>query len=194
MNTDKQLLKRYANTRLLVDAVQKTINNPDKSVADNLSEGDEKSRKMSALLVSSGAAISATALSTIAAETAVLGGGAIIGIGEGLAVGAVTGILGGPIIWGGGLFALILIWIRKIIKRKKDKSSQRPKKEMKVKGKKAEEEKIVLMKSIIEKQQAIIDKLSKENSENKDRVRNLEEALRIIQESMESVEDDYVVA
>ena len=53
---------------------------------------------------------------------------------------------------------------------------------------------MALLKAIIEKQQAIIDKLSKENSENKDRVRHLEEALRIIQESMESVEDDYAVA
>ena len=192
MNTDKQLLKRYENTRLLVDAVQKTIDNPDKSVADNLSEGDEQSRKMSALLVSSGAAISATALSTIAVETAILGSGATLG--AGLAAGAVTGILGGPIVWSGGLFALILVWIRKMIKRWKDKKPQRPQKEKKRKGKKADEEKMALLKAIIEKQQAIIDKLSKENSENKDRVRNLEEALRIIQESKESVEDDYAVA
>ena len=192
MNTDKQLLKRYENTRLLVDAVQQTIDNPDKSVADNLSEGDEKSRKMSALLVSSGAAISATALSTIAVETAILGSGATLG--AGLAAGAVTGILGGPIVWGGGLFALILVWIRKMIKRRKDKNPRRPQKEKKRKGKKADEEKMALLKAIIEKQQAIIDKLSKENSENKDRIRNLEEALRIIQESKESVEDDYAVA
>lgn len=192
MNTDKQLLQRYAITRILIDAVQKTIDNPNKSVADNLSEGDDKSRKMSALLVASGATISTTALSTIAVETAVLGSGATFG--AGLAAGAVTGILGGPIVWGGGLFAIILVWIRKMIKRRKEKNTKQPQKEKKRKGKKADEEKTVLLKTIIEKQQAIIDKLSKENTENKNRIHNLEEALRIIQETNESVEGDYAVA
>lgn len=194
MSSEKKLLERYAVTRFIVDAVQKTIDNPDKSVADNLSEGDEKSRKISALLVSSGAAISAASLSTISAETALLGGGAIAGMGAGLAGGAIAGLLGGPIVLGGGLLTLLAVWIRKIIKKRQSNKPPRPKKEKKVKGQKAYEEKIALLKTIIEKMQAIIDKLSKENKENKERIRNLEEALRMMQETKDCVEDNFAIA
>ena len=194
MSTEKQLFQRYENTEILVNAVQKTINDPNKSVADNLAEGDKKSRQMSAVLVSGGAAISSTALAAISVETAAIGGIAAVGGGMGLAAGVVGGILGGPLVWGSGIVALLVVWIRKIIKKRQEKKTTQPKKEKKVKVQKAYEEKVTLLKKIIQKQQAIIDALSKENQSNKERIRNLEEALKIMKEAQGSVESDFAVA
>lgn len=192
MDTEKQLFQRYENTEILVDAVQKTIENPDKSVADILAEGDKRSRQMSAILASSGAAISASALAAISAEAGVVGGLSIVG-GMGLTAGTVAGILGGPLVWGSGLIVLLVMWIRNR-RKKRSNRSEKPKKEKKVKGQKAFEEKISLLKKIIQKQQALLDALSKEDQKNKERIRNLEEALRMMKEAHESVSNDFAVA
>ena len=194
MITEKQLLKSYKRTEILVDAVQKTINNPDKSVADNLAEGDKKSRQMSAILASKGAVISKTALASISAETAAKIDLAADSIGGGFVAGAVVAALCGPFVWGSGLIAILAGGIVTYIKKRQGNKTPKPQKEKKVKGQKASEEKVSLLKKIIQKQQAIIDALSKENQSNKERIRILEEALKMMKEAQVSVDSDFAVS
>lgn len=181
----KELEKRYDNTQLLVAAVDATIQDPTISVADTLAKGNSDSKKISAALVTKGAAISAGSVALISTELAALSGagaavgsGLMAGAGGGLAAGAISSVLGGPIAWVGGGLTVFVVWLFKRSKRKKEAQDAQIKKEK-------------LMKDIIRKQQALIDKLQKENAENKE---NLEEALRMLQEIEQLVKADFACA
>lgn len=183
----KELEKRYDNTQLLVAAVDATIQDPTISVADTLAKGNSDSKKLSAALVSKGAAIRAGSAALISTELAAVSGselmiGAVAG--SRLAAGAICSVLGGPIAWvGGGLTGLTVffVWLFKRSKRKKEAQEAQIKKEK-------------LMKDIIRKQQALNDKLQKENAENKENIRNLEEALRMMQEAEQQVKANFACA
>lgn len=209
---DKELLQRYQTTRILLDSVQKTIDNPDKSVTDNLAEGNRTSQQMALVLAKSGSLVSEATLKSI-------GTGAIvaskIGI-FGLTAAGVAGLLTGPLLLGGGVVSLVLTLIYKIIEKRrsplwklkheerlrkaeekrKAKEAERAKKqkEKKARGRKALEEKIALLEKIIAMQQAVIDRLTEENKENKRRIQNLQEAIEMLKEAHNCVETDFEVA
>ena len=198
MNKEKELQLQYAATRTLIDATEKTIENPDKSVVDYLAEGDEISRKMSFLLAASGASAlpsTISSLETISASGAkVLKKGQIRAKDSGIFEGGVGTVLNGSVGLHRGfttLFLYILIKIIKWVWPTPTPKSEKKKKEKKVKGKKASEEKTALLKEIIAKQQAVIDKQSKMISEQDRQIRNLEEAMRILKEAQASVENDF---
>lgn len=186
----KELEKRYDNTQLLVAAVDATIQDPTISVADTLAKGNSDSKKISAALVTKGAAISAGSVALISTELAAISGaGAAVGsglmvgavAGGGLAAGAISSVLGGPIAWAGGGLTVFFVWLFKRSKRKKEAQEAQIKKEK-------------LMKDIIRMQQALIDKLQKENAENKEKIRNLEEAFRMMQEAEQQVKANFACA
>lgn len=173
----RELEKRYDNTHRLIDAVDKTIKNPTLSVSDVLAQGDKKDKKIAAGLVASGATIGTVGLASISGEIAALS--AALGAGA-IATGAgLTGVaLGGPIAWGGAALAALVTWL--IVKATKNKRI-----------KKEATEKENLLKKIIQKQQAIIDKLNKQNLENQEEIRNLKEALRMMQEAETQVRANF---
>lgn len=170
-----ELEKRYDNSRIIIDAVDSTICNPDEAVCDHLAKGNKESRQIAATLAKSGATISAVSMGAIAAEAAAIGlvGGAAV-VGGGLVAGGVAAALGGPIVWTAALLALLAKLWGKIKKKRK-----------------ARTEKEALMEEIIRKQQAVIDKLRKENSDNATRIHNLEEALKILEEMQLQVVYDF---
>lgn len=173
MNSEQELVQRYGKTALLLDAAEKVIVSPIKSTATYLAEGNIESRNLAKALVAGGAGISA-------AGAALIGGAPIIG-GGALGAGAVMGALGGPIVWaivGGGA---VLGWItRKVLKNRKKK--------------KESVEKEQLLKRIIAKQQAVIEKLKQQNQMNKEEIRNLKELLKMLQDTEIQVRNDFAVA
>jgi len=182
MNQEKELKHRYANVGLLVAATNQTITNPKHSVADYLSKGNAKSKALSAALIAGGAGAAGVAASSAAAigtATAITTFG--ITAGSGLAAGATAAALGGPIVWiaigGGALGGLI---IKKIVKKSKEK--------------KATQEKEALLKSIIAKQQAIINKLNRQNELNSQEIANLKEALQMMRDSENQVRNNFAFA
>ena len=112
---DKELLQRYQTTRILLDSVQKTIDNPDKSVTDNLAEGDKTSKKMALVLAKSGSLASEATLASIGTGVIVASKVGVFGI----TAAAVAGLLTGPLVLGGGIVSLILTFIYKIIERRR---------------------------------------------------------------------------
>ena len=166
-------MRRYENTTLLLDAAEKVIVAPVKSTADYLAEGNPASRKLAKALVASGAGIGAAGAALIGA-TPIIGGGL-------LSAGAIAGALGGPIIWavvGGGA---LVGWItRKVLKNRKKKQDS--------------VEKEQLLKRIIAKQQAIIERLKQQNQMNKEEIQNLKELFKILQETENQVQNDFAMA
>ena len=209
---DKELLQRYQTTRILLDSVQKTIDNPDKSVTDNLAEGDKTSKKMALVLAKSGSLASEATLASIGTGVIVASKVGVLGI----TAAAVAGLLTGPLVLGGGIVSLILTFIYKIIERRRsplwkqkheerlrraeEKRTARAEKrakrqeEKKARGRKALEEKIALLEKIIVMQQAVIDRLKEEDKENKKRINNLQEAIEVLKEAHVCVTSDFEVA
>lgn len=200
MNKEKELQLQYAATRTLIDSIEKTIENPDKSVVDYLAEGDEISRKLSFLLAANGASALPSTISYL--ETISASGAKVLKMGQsrakdiGIFDGGVGAVLRESSDLSIGWTSILLIILAKIFfwRRKRTPKSEKKKKDKKVKGKKASEEKEVLLKNIIAKQQAIIDKLSQTNAGQEQKIRNLEEALRILKEARTSVENDFAFA
>ena len=194
MKKEKELLQRYGTTRILLDSVQKTIDNPDNSVTDNLAAGNKVSRQMSVKLAEQGALASEATLLAI-------GGGALVVTNlatVGMVTAGVAGLLSGPLVLGSGVAILALRAVSQILKRtalisarKKIEKEDKPQKVKKVRGKRALEEKIALLQEIIIKQQAIIDKLMAEDKEKTRRIKNLEEALEIVKVAHKCVENDF---
>lgn len=173
MNSEQELLQRYGKTALLLDAAEKVIVSPIKSTATYLAEGNSESRNLAKALVAGGASISA-------AGAALIGMAPIVG-GSALGAGAVVGALGGPITWvivGGGA---IIGWItRRVLKKRKEK--------------KESVEKEQLLKRIIAKQQAVIEKLKKQNQQNTEEIRNLKELLKMLNDAETQVRNDFAMA
>ena len=182
MKQEKELQQRYANVSLLVNATELTIAKPIDSVADNLKKGDARSKALGAALIAGGAGaagVAATSMATIGTATAVTTFG--ITAGGGMAAGATAAALGGPIVWiAVGTGALGGIVIKKLVKRSKEK--------------KAAKEKESLLKSIIAKQQAIINKLSRQNELNAQEIRNLKEALQMMRDAEQQVNNNFSFA
>lgn len=172
MNNEQELEKRYGMAALLLCAAEKVIIDPDKSTATYLAEGNKESRELAKALVAGGAGISAAAAALIGVTP--LAGGV-------LGAGAVMGALGGPIVWaivGGGA---VLGWItRKVLKNRRKK--------------KESAEKEQLLKRIIAKQQAVIEKLKLQNQMNKEEIRNLKELLKMLQDTEIQVRNDFAMA
>lgn len=180
MNQEKELKQRYANVCLLVAAIDKTISNPEHSVADYLSKGNAKSKALSASLIAGGevAGVAASSATTIGTATAVTTFG--VTAGGSLTTGSVVTALGGPIVWiiGGG--ALSGFIIDRLLKKRKEK--------------KATQEKEALLKKIIAKQQAIINELKRKNNQNAQEIMNLKEALQMMRTAENQVRNDFTVA
>lgn len=177
MSKLKELEQRYENVDLLIKATQSTIVNPTKSVAANLAEGDKRSKQIAAGLISGGASVaglSAATLASLGTASTVTG----LTVGSGLTIGTTAAALGGPIIWtiGGGVAVLGLIW--KLLSKK-------------AKAKKAREQKEALLKTIIEKQQAIINKLNEMVAKQEQEINNLREALQMMKDAEQQMRTDF---
>ena len=181
MSQLKELEQRYENVDLLIKATQKTIVDPTKSVAANLAEGDERSKQIAADLISGGASVAGLSAATLAslgtASTVTVAG---LTVGSGLTIGTTAAALGGPIIWtiGGGVAVLGLIW--KLLSKK-------------AKAKKAREQKEALLKTIIEKQQAIINKLNEMFAKQEQEINNLREALQMMKDTEQQMRTDFAI-
>lgn len=171
MNNEQQLALRYGTTALLLNAADKVLANSFKSTADYLSEGNQESRNLAKALVAGGAGIGA-------AGAAILGTSATLGVGS-VAGGALLTALGGPVVWaliGGGS---VLGWITgRIWKNRKKKKQECVEKEQ-------------LLKRIITKQQAVIEKLKLQNQLNCQEILNLKELLDMLQNTQTQVQNDF---
>ena len=177
MSQLKELEQRYENVDLLIKATQKTIVDPTKSVAANLAEGDERSKQIAAGLISGGASVaglSAATLASLGTASTVTG----LSMGAGLTIGTTAAALGGPITWaiGGGVAVLGVIW--RILSKQ-------------AKAKKTREQKETLLKTIIEKQQAIINKLNEMIAKQEQEINNLREALQMMKDAEQQMRADF---
>lgn len=182
MSKLKELEQRYANVDLLVKAAQKTIIDPSKSVAANLAEGDKRSKQIAAGLIAGGACtagISASALASLGTATTVASFG--LTAGTGVTIGTTAAALGGPIGWAvGGAVAVVGVIIAKLTKN--------------AKAKKALEHKEALLKTVIEKQQVVINKLNEKATRQDQEIMNLREALRMLQDTEQQIRTDFAAA
>ena len=179
----KELLERYKSVSILLSAVEKTILKPSISVVDNLIKvKDKASKKLAIALIAGGASYGASSIGSSIGTSALLTAGTSFGAtAGGLATGTTATALGGPIVWtivGGGVIVTGLYSIVKKIRSKK----------------KEEDEKKALLKSIIAKQQAIIEELSNQNQLNKIQIQNLKEALQMIKETETQVKHGFASA
>lgn len=180
----RELSKRYKNISILLSAVEKTIAKPNKSVVENLNTKDTASKALAVALIAGGASTGIASMGGLAAgTTALIAGGASTGVATvgGLAAGATATALGGPIVWtiaaGGAITSLIYYGIEKVRSEKKK-----------------QEEKNALLKRIIAKQQAIINKLSDQDKRNQEEIKNLKEALQMLKEAESQVRSDFAYA
>lgn len=157
----EKINKSLNNIKAILGATDNVLKNPSSSLEIELSKQSSYGKKLAPILGATGVAgiIAATGVSTLSTGIA-----AILGVTAATATGLT---ISGPIGWAFGGVA-VLLGGGAIYKKYKA-------------AKKAQKEKERLKNELIKKQQALINKLKRDNELNKTEIRNLKEALTLLE-------------